>query len=388
MKLSVCTNFQNDFLDVIKGRNSISEVYGKLPTDLLGGGRPSYMVPCITKRKLEELISELHKLGIDFNYLLNSTCLGNMESTRSGYKKIRILLDWLSDISVDALTVSLPFLAEMIYKNYPNFNIKVSAFAKVTTLQQAQYWQDLGAKLITLEPQTMNREFNRLRHITEHLQTDIQLIVNQGCLFSCSNLGHHANTFSHASQSGHRLKGFIIDYCSMRCRYMKLLDKVNFIRADWIRPEDLCEYEKIGIKHFKVIQRNWSTEKLARIVSAYDKGYYNGNLADLTEFLFGGNHLISKKRMFKYFFKPNHIRFNDLIKIYNNISEACKSVEINNRELDGFIEIFKKESCLEKDCDDCRYCHEIAQKTVKTSGVFNADCIKKNIDWLISREDL
>ncbi len=44
---------------------------------------------------------------------------------------------------------------------------------------------------------------------------------------------------SHASQAGHPSGGFLLDYCFLRCTRMKLADPVNYIRSDWIRPEDL-----------------------------------------------------------------------------------------------------------------------------------------------------
>ncbi|MFH1415680.1 MAG: U32 family peptidase [Elusimicrobiota bacterium] len=384
--LSVATNFQQDFTAKIAGYSSVKEVYGKLPADFTGGGRPSFMVPPATRKILAEQISQLHSSSIRFNYLLNSTCLDNAESTTPGYRKIRKLLDWLSEIKVDSITVSIPYLAEIIKKHYPYFSLKVSAFAGVSNLRQAQFWQDLGADTITLEPQTMNREFQKLSTISQNTDIPLQLIVNQGCLFSCPNVRYHSNLFSHASQEQHRLKGFVIDYCSLKCKLLKLSDKVNFIRSDWIRPEDLKEYIGIGINHFKIIQRNWKTDKLLLAVNAYQEGMYNGNLSDLTEFLFGKNEFISPFRKFLYFFRPSKINLFHLLKIYDNIKNLNASIEVDNQCLDGFIDIFKKESCFDKSCEECRHCHKYARSAVKISGDNDLKRIQANLEWIIDRE--
>ncbi len=120
MKISVGTNFQDDYIDGIK-KFQVKEVYGKLTADFIGGGRPSFMLPVIRKKKLELFIKELHRNGIQFNYLLNSTCLSNLEVTKKGYNKIRRDLDWLSKIGTDSITVAIAHLGKIIKKHYPRF---------------------------------------------------------------------------------------------------------------------------------------------------------------------------------------------------------------------------------------------------------------------------
>lgn len=385
MHLSVSANFQNDFIESIK-KYPVEEVYGKIPADFIGGGRPSIMVPSISKKGIQNFIKNLHLNSIEFNYLLNSTCLNNQELTNKGYKNIRRCLDWLSKIETDTITVAMPYLCEIIKLQYPHFKIKVSAFAGITNLSQVKYWEELGADMVTLEPQTMNREFGIIQHITRNTNVNIQLIVNQGCLYSCPNVKHHSNLMSHASQKNHYLKGFYIDYYAMKCKFLKLNEKVNFIRNSWIRPEDVHEYESIGVKHFKIIQRNWPTEKLEKIIRAYIERKYEGNLADLEEFLFGQNIFLSKWRQFKYFFRPFSINLYKLWKLYKNIKSIESYIEIDNKALAGFIEIFKKESCQLKNCAECRYCYDIAQKVVKIKNREDLEKLKQNLEWFIARK--
>ena len=364
MRLSISTNFQDDYIDEIK-KFSVKEVYGKLNTDFVGGGRPSFMLPVIGKKKLGLFIKELHLNGIKFNYLLNSTCLNNREVTKKGYNKIRSDLDWLSEIGTDSVTVAISFLGQIIKKHYPQFNLHVSAFAGVRSLRHAQYWEELGADVITLEPQTLNREFSIIKNISSNIKAELQVIANQGCLYCCPNVNYHANLVSHASQSKHRSKGFLIDYCAFECKTSRLNEKVNFIRADWIRPEDMKEYEKVGVKNFKLIQRNWTTMELVRVIKAYSEREYKGNLADLVEFLFRENTFLTLSRKIKYFLHPFKGDLYGAWKKYRRIKQKVGSVEIDNKSLDGFLDIFKKESCQMKNCNICRYCHTVADKVVK-----------------------
>lgn len=363
MEISVSTNFQDDFIPMIK-KFPVKEVYGKLTEDFIGGGRPSFILPDIGRKRIEKFIKELHKNSLEFNYLLNSTCLNNQEVTKNGYNRIRRDLDWISKIQIDSVTVSISYLAKIIKQHYPQLKLKVSAFAGVRSLRQAQYWEELGADVITLEPQSINREFSLIKNIASNIKVNIQLIVNQGCLYSCPNVLYHANLFSHFSQAEHYSKGFLIDYCSIECKNLKLKEKVNFIRADWIRPEDINEYEAIGVKHFKIIQRNWPTARLEKTIEAYIKKGYEGNLADIIEFLCTENILsFSKKLKYSFYSLKNNLF--GALKFHSDIKSLKKVVEIDNTLLKNFIDIFKKESCQFKNCQICRYCHTVAERVVK-----------------------
>lgn len=343
----------------------IEEVYGKVTEDFIGGGRPSFILPAIGRKGVEKFVKELHKNGIKFNYLLNSTCLDNQEVTSRGYKRIRRDLDWISKLEADSVTVSISYLAKIVKECYPQFKLKVSAFAGVRSLRQAQYWEALGADVITLEPQTMNREFGIIKNITSNIKAKIQVIVNQGCLYFCPNVLYHANLFSHSSQINHYSKGFLIDHCVLECKMLKLKEKVNFIRADWIRPEDINEYEAAGVKNFKIIQRNWTTARLEKTIGAYVKREYDGNLADIIEFLCSEDVFLSLSKKIKYSFHSFGANLSGALKFYRDIKSLKRVVHIDNALLKNFIDIFKNESCQLKNCDTCRYCHLIADRVVK-----------------------
>ncbi|MBU1109174.1 MAG: U32 family peptidase, partial [Candidatus Riflebacteria bacterium] len=162
MKLSVATNFDNAFIRGI-ARYPVEEVYGKLPKDIVGGGRASYTTGTADMTQLASHVQTAHENGIRFNYLLNAVCMGNREWSRAGMKAIRELLDELSQIEVDAITVSTPYLTEVIKKHYPHLKIKIGIFANIDTPTRARFWEDLGADTLVLESFSINRRFSLLK---------------------------------------------------------------------------------------------------------------------------------------------------------------------------------------------------------------------------------
>lgn len=78
MQLSVPANFDSEIVEEL-GKFPIQDVYGKLPEDFFGGGRPSYMATPVNRKQLQEHVKELQLQNIPLNYLLNSSCMGNRE---------------------------------------------------------------------------------------------------------------------------------------------------------------------------------------------------------------------------------------------------------------------------------------------------------------------
>lgn len=117
MELSVPCNWDEDLLNNL-GSYPVYSIYGKLDRDIIGGGRPSYALPRADKKKVERFIKKAHSMGINFTYLLNSSCLGNEEYTKRGWEKISNFLEWLQNINVDSVTVVAPYLVDLINQNF------------------------------------------------------------------------------------------------------------------------------------------------------------------------------------------------------------------------------------------------------------------------------
>lgn len=390
MRLSVATNFAPDLVDGTRAY-PVYELFGKLPADPLGGGRASYMLSPLSKKGLAAHVQQAHRCGIRFNYLLNAACLDNREWTRRGQREIGRLLDWLAEVGVDAVTVSLPYLLELVKRRYPQLQVTVGVFAGVDHVQKARIWEDLGADCITLESLSVNRRFPLLASLRKAVKCDLMLLVNTNCLQSCPFSQAHMVALSHASQAGHPSCGFLLDYCLLRCTRMKLADPVNYIRSDWIRPEDLPHYEDLGYERFKLAERNAPTEVMVRRVKAYSERRYDGNLLDLVQgwgFRSGPEHsehvergLFWRLRTFLRPWTANPLR---LMRI-RRLAEAqgmlgtlrrAPPVVIDNRALDGFLDYFFGVNCHERDCEECRYCHRVAERAVRIDPSFREEVLR------------
>ncbi|GMU59885.1 MAG: hypothetical protein AMXMBFR34_16480 [Myxococcaceae bacterium] len=378
VRFSVACNFDPELFDALDGQ-PVYEVYGKLTRDFFGGGRPSFYLPQVDKAGLEKTVQDAHRRGLEFNYLLNSSSMNNVEFTTKGQRELNSLLEWLCEAQVDSVTVSNLFFLRLIKKRYPQLKVRISAHRETDNARKARFWEDNGADCIVISETTIHREWAVLRAMREAVKVDLSLIVNNWCRQDCAIASNHAVLLSNASREGSQ--HFPLDYCSVYCNAWRLEEPVNYVRANWIRPEDIRHYVDLGYTNFKIVERNTPTALLGLRVRAYAQGRYDGNLLDLVQnyayprstFTKRDEAAFSVRRMAKYFLKPrevNLLRFRDIVRWGKSLSmlyprEGDNPVYVDNRALDGFLDHFRNGfSCEDKDCEACRYCHRYAEKSV------------------------
>lgn len=337
MEIIAPTIFDNDLVDYY-AKHGVTSVYGKLPVDFLGGGHETKMLKDINWQTLGEHIAYCRRLGIDFNYVMNSTCMGLSEFNNEARKKLFNFLDLISEARVSSVTVSSPNMVQMIKANYKDIKVKVSACSYVKSVGEIKYWEEIGADIIVIDPLQVNRDFKTLKGMAKYATSELELIVNNNCFQYCPEIYNHQNFLSQSSS--HLLKESIEhDYSYNWCSKNRLREPANYIIADWIRPEDCHHYEELGFKRFKITDRNTPVEYLKRRIKAYHERCYDGNLLDLIQ----------------------HFAYRD------NIApeEYLQAVHIDNRALDGFMKVFLKGECKAKDCGNkCRYCFDLADKAI------------------------
>lgn len=386
-RFSVATNFDDKLPARLKPYGAV-ELFGKLSRDVVGGGRASYMLSPIKRQQLEAHVWEARKYGLAFDYLLNPACLGNQEFTSSFQRDLCNLLDWLSDIGVGWVTVSVPLLMEIIKARYPKLKVKVGVYAQVHSPTRARFWEDLGADCITIEPNTTNRDFPRLHAIRQAVKCDLQLLANATCLKECPLSPYHMVGLSHASQS--RGEQFMIDYCLLKCSSAKLDEPANYLMSPWIRPEDLHMYEAMGYSAFKILERDAPTDALVSRTQAYFERRFDGNLLDLIQ-PYSYKHQRSQSQPqrsrfwdLRAFFHPSKanpmrlLKWREFAKISGMAfqSERNDPVRIDNRALDGFVADLIEKDCANRDCRECGYCERVARDVVKIDPDYRSKCLE------------
>lgn len=366
MKLSVATNFDDKLIDKLKGY-PVYEIYGKFQNDCIGGGRPSNTLNNVDKETFENHVKKARKAGIKFNYLLNGACISNFEQDKEWQIQLKNFLDYLKDTGVNAITVTNPFILQIIKKYYNCFTVRVSTFACVDCFEKAKFWEEMGADYICVDFVKINRDFKKLRYLVDNLKhAKVEILMTNSCLKNCPYIHTHTASLSHASNNTDKENGYV-DWCLHCCQEYELKHLEEYIKSPWIRPEDLYEYEKIGVEHFKITERDFPTDEIIKRVDAYTNRVYEGNLLDLIQGHGWTRANIEDKKLVKRKKANSEEEIIDEICNIRGIGRERKyprHIYIDNKKLDGFIDFFKNGNCS-GNCNKCNYCKKIADKVIK-----------------------
>ena len=347
MRLLVPANWDTKLIAPLSQINADIQIFGVLPISVMGSGMLGPNIAEMTTRQAEEYIKLTHSAGLTFNYLLNAPCMNNMEWHEDTYWELLHEMAWLSNAGVDGVTVTIPYLLELIKRQFPHLKVEVSTIAHVSSVARAKFFESLGADSIILDS-NINRDFKTLKAIRDTVKCELGVLTNSLCLYQCPYEYYHNNTLGHATQSHNPLKGFSIDYCGLHCASNRLSDTSQFIKSRWIRPEDIHLYQEIGIDFFKIGGRAMPTDWIVNATAAYSSLHYQGNLYDILSVLA----------------PKTSETMPPLPGIQTTTIASPPKVYIDNQALEGFIDFFKKQDCV-SGCAHCDYCQKIADKVIE-----------------------
>jgi len=346
MRLLVPTNWDPALIEPLSRLEADIDLYGVLSTSLIGTGGSSPDNVDMAKGQAQEYIKKSHAAGLKFDYLLNAPSMSNMEWDKRTHRELLEHLDWISSIGVDSVTVTIPYLVELIKRQFPRLKIRISTIAHVHNVARARFFESLGADSINLDFH-VNRDFRTLEAIPKAVKCEIIVLANNLCLYQCPYEYYHHDGLGHASQSYNPVHGCYIDYCTIRCTLDRLTDMSENIKCRWIRPEDLHLYEEIGIEMFKISGRAMPTERILKAATAYSSRHYEGNLHDILNCL-------TPKIGFINTGPPG---------TQSHSIAPPPELHIDNQSLDGFVDFFRKQNCL-SECYHCDYCRKTADRVV------------------------
>jgi collagenase-like PrtC family protease len=350
MKLLVPTNWDPDLILPLSQLEADVQIYGVLPTSMIGSGGAGPDSVRMGANQVEEYIEQAHSAGLKFDYLLNAPSMGNMEWDEKTHRELLIHLNWIASIGADSVTVTIPYLVELIKHQFPQLEVRVSTIAHVNSVARAKLFESLGADSITLDI-NINRSFGALKAIRNTVGCELTVLMNNLCLYQCPYEYYHHDGLGHASQNYNPLRGSYVDYCVLRCTLDRLRDVSQVIKCRWVRPEDIHIYEDIGIDMFKISSRAMPTEKILRAAKAYASRHYQGNLYDILN-------VVPPKAGFASSALPGE---------QGNGIGSPPRYYIDNQALEGFLGFFKKQDCS-SGCDRCGYCQRIADKAIQFDG--------------------
>jgi len=340
VRLCVPTTWQDGYLHdlaaLARPGVAIHEIFGSLARSATGSGRDAAIVPDVAPEAVRRHVALAHALGIRFNYLMNGACMGGRELTPSGRAALAELARWVEATGADAVTVAIPFVAEVVRSAAPSLEIVVSTIAHVDSVPAARTWAALGARRINVSLMA-NRDLALLEALRAAGGCEIEVLANEMCLYQCAVRGWHYSLMAHASQEAPGGAG--VDFPHLLCSAARLEDPSELVRARFIRPEDVAAYEAVGVDLIKLAGRGRDAAGLLRSAGAYAARRWDGDLLELTD-----------------------------LGLFRPPGGERPRVTIDNRALDGLLEATAGVDCA-RDCGaGCGVCAGFAERAVRIEG--------------------
>ena len=266
-------------------RDKIGEIY------FAWRDAPSGRMPTLpeVQQRLEADLPAFRAMGLKLCLLLNGNCYGREAMAVKFAENIVRTVEEVRETAggLDTVTTASPFVAYNVKKHFPEIETRASVNMRIGTVEGMTYLQDVfDAYYVQRE---YNRNFARLRELRQWASghgKKLHGLLNSGCLNFCSNQTFHDNLVAHEREMDRveNLREFNPVVChgfySDPANREKAIDYSN-----WIRPEDLHYYDKI-FDGAKIATRLHSHP--AKVISAYARRSWPGNLAELLEPSFRG----------------------------------------------------------------------------------------------------
>ncbi len=355
MRLVVATSWDDNLLRGLRGL-PVQAVFGKLQRDLVGGGRPAAVLPPVDWDAMARHIGLAHEFSLRFLYLWNAASLGDAEYDAAYVAAMEQQLRELVAIGVDGLVVAMPWMIPLAKGIAPDLEVSVSSMINVVSPREARQFQAMGADTIIIH-HSANRDFRLLEEIRASVDCDVELILNNSCVYQCPYAScHHVSPAFHSRAGSANVMEYELFWCAGRYA----LDRGEIIRARWIRPEDLAFYESRGYDRFKIAGRGRDTEWLLRAAQAYASRSYPGDLTDIISMSQHAPLRVARQRAQEH--NPNAA---DWVDIADSL-EPIGRLALDNRAIPtDFLDFFTRHDCNTLSCRACGYCAQVASRSVR-----------------------
>lgn len=303
-----------------KYSDKIYEFYGN--DGYFASGR---RVPFKTTHDIGPLVKALRSRGIHFNYTLNAA---SIETYINNETLLLDHLEYLHKCGVEWITLTHPIFLKQLKSM--GFSVANSAVQVIRCLPDLHWLEQLGYDRIILA-EDLNRNIRKMRELITHINTPVEIIMNNACMKNCPMRFTHYSLDSlfKTNIPDEAWKRFY--KAVLQCKRTWSENPSFFLKSTWFRPEEKTRLLEIGVSLFKIAGRDFSSEKMKRVVEIYLCEEYNG-------FVF------------------------DYLKPLDSPEDKYGIKNINNKDLDSYFnDVFDVELGCKGDCLNCNICNSYSK---------------------------
>ena len=274
------------FAEIVLRHPDVKEVYFPWIDEPSGRPKLGYEEeddPAELEAALQRDLTRLKQSGVRLDLLLNANCYGAEAMSKALEARIGGIVEKLAfwGCRPEVCTTASPFVARTLKAVAPDIEVRASVNMRLTTLQAFRYLAPLFDSYYL--GRDVQRNLTTVRRFSEWCRANgkkLCVLANSGCLRNCPWQTFHDNLIAHsdAAMKVANVRGWSPHLC-----WTLYKDRKNFaeiLKSTWIRPEDLYRYEGL-VDVVKLATRQHANPDM--VISAYERGSFEGNLLDLFE---------------------------------------------------------------------------------------------------------
>lgn len=221
--------------------------------------------------------------GIELDTIFNANCYGDIAISQTLADHVAEKLDEMGGKGLfpDHLTTTSPFIASVVRKRFPNVKIRLSVNMYIEGTQALSYITELFDSFYA--GIDTHRDLGHVREMADWAERHgkaLCIYANSGCLRDCPFRQFHNNLHGH-NRMKQSSTGETFSFSAFRCRTnYERGNYADFLRANWLRPEELPEYERLAGVVKLATRRHPDPESIIRAYATYS---YDGDIAKITD---------------------------------------------------------------------------------------------------------
>ena len=274
------------FAEIVLRHPDVKEVYFPWIDEPSGRPKLGYEEeddPAELEAALQRDLTRLKQSGVRLDLLLNANCYGAEAMSKALEARIGGIVEKLASWGCrpEVCTTASPFVARTLKAVAPDIEVRASVNMRLTTLQAFRYLAPLFDSYYL--GRDVQRSLTTVRRFSEWCRANgkkLCVLANSGCLRNCPWQTFHDNLIAHSDAA---MKVANVQGWSPHLCWTLYKDRKNFpeiLKSTWIRPEDLYRYEGL-VNVVKLATRQHANPDM--VISAYERGSFEGNLLDLFE---------------------------------------------------------------------------------------------------------
>ena len=235
------------------------------------------------KARFFEDIAWCRDEGMALDAIFNANCYGDVAISRTLAEHVAGVMAEMGDKGLfpEHLTTTSPFIATVVRRQFPEVKIRLSVNMYVESTQSLSYMEELFDSFYASIDNHRRLEYVRtMAEWSARHGKALCIYANSGCLRDCPFRQFHNNLHGH-NRMGQSAVGEEFSFSTFRCRTNYERGRyADFLRANWLRPEELPEYERYADVVKLATRRHPDPEGIIRAYATYS---YDGDMAKIVD---------------------------------------------------------------------------------------------------------